>query len=429
MTTANPQSSAAPSDVAQIGRWVDEAVQSTPVYDLHTHIYPPSFGPLMLWGIDELITYHYLIAETIRSSDVGYDRYWAMSQKEQADLIWKTLFLEHAPLSEACRGVITVLRKMGLDLSKRDLDSYRSFFRAQKPAEYVDKCFKLANVHTVVMTNDAFDPVERDLWLKGAGKDRDPRFKAVLRIDPLLIGWPKVADQLSAQGYKAGADLGEASMREVRRFLNEWIDRMGAVYVAVSLEPSWRYPDDSATSRVIDQAIVPVCRERNLPFAVMVGVQRQVNPRLKLAGDSVGKADIRAVDRLAGLNPHNKFLCTMLSRENQHELAVTARKHRNLMIFGCWWFMNNPVIIEEITRMRMELLGPTFVPQHSDARILDQVVYKWDHSRQVIAKVLRDKFADLSNAGWKVTQDEVKQAARELLSGNFEKFLASTPSV
>ena len=79
--------------------------------------------------------------------------------------------------------------------------------------------------------------------------------------------------------------------------------------------------------------------------------------------------------------------------------------------------------------MRMELLGPTFIPQHSDARILDQVVYKWDHSRQVIAKVLRDKFADLANAGWKVTQGEVRQTAQELLSGNFERFLASTAAV
>ena len=59
-----------------------------------------------------------------------------------------------------------------------------------------------------------------DTMREWAGKDRDPRFKAVLRIDPLLIGWPKVADQLSAQGYKAAADLGESSIREVRRTVN-----------------------------------------------------------------------------------------------------------------------------------------------------------------------------------------------------------------
>ena len=52
--------------MSQINQWVDQAIASTPVYDLHTHLYPANFGRFMLWGIDELLTYHYLIAETIR---------------------------------------------------------------------------------------------------------------------------------------------------------------------------------------------------------------------------------------------------------------------------------------------------------------------------------------------------------------------------
>ena len=77
------------------------------------------------------------------------------------------------------------------------------------------------------------------------------------------------------------------------------------------------------------------------------------------------------------------------------------------MIFGCWWFMNNPSIIEEITRMRIEMLGESFVPQHSDARIMDQLLYKWEHSRAVIAKVMKDKFSDIAAAGWKVTPEQI----------------------
>src|SRR5436309_2559015 len=86
--------------------------------------------------------------------------------------------------------------------------------------------------------------------------------------------------------------------------------------------------------------------------------------------------------------------CALLARENQHELAVQARKFRNLHIFGLWWFMNVPELINETTRMRLELLGPTFTAQHSDARVLDQIIYKWDHSRQIIGEVLADKYAD-----------------------------------
>jgi hypothetical protein len=114
----------------------------------------------------------------------------------------------------------------------------------------------------------------------------------------------------------------------------------------------------------------------------------------------------------------------MLARENHHELCVTARKFGNLMVFGCWWFVNNPSLIEEITRMRMELLGPSFIPQHSDARVLDQLIYKWDHSRKIIAKVLTDKFDDMRLTGRVPTNAEVRRTVKDFLSGNFTRFLA-----
>ena len=57
-----------------------------------------------MWGIDELLTYHYLEAELFRSSDIKPEQYWSMSKKEQADAIWQTLFVDHLPVSEATRG-------------------------------------------------------------------------------------------------------------------------------------------------------------------------------------------------------------------------------------------------------------------------------------------------------------------------------------
>jgi hypothetical protein len=409
---------------ADIHQWTDDAVASAPVYDLHTHLYPPAFGGLMLWGIDELLTYHYLIGESIRASGIPYDQFWAMTKAQQADFIWRTLFVERPPLSEACRGVVTVLRRLGLDTSRKNLDDFRAHFRSQGPAGYTDRILKLANVHTVVMTNDPLDPAEREVWLKAP--ERDPRFKAVLRIDPLLLHWPTVAGQLRELGYDAGPDLGGRTTAEVRRFLAEWLDRMRAIYVAVSLPPQWQYSDSdgSPSTRVLDEAVLPLCRERNLPLAVMIGVTRQANPALRMAGDSLGAADLSNLHRLCAENPKSKFMATVLSRENQHELAVAGRLHPNLFVFGCWWYVNNPSLVEEITRMRVELLGTEFAPQHSDARVLDQLVYKWDHSRRVIAKVLREKFADLADAGWPLTREEIQKTVGNYFSGNFERFLA-----
>ncbi|MGB9620196.1 MAG: glucuronate isomerase, partial [Armatimonadota bacterium] len=147
------------------------------------------------------------------------------------------------------------------------------------------------------------------------------------------------------------------------------------------------------------------------------------NPGLRLAGDSVGRGSVEVVEHLCANYPDARFLVTMLSRENQHELCVAARKFRNLHVFGCWWFLNNPSLIDEITRMRLELLGLSVTPQHSDARVLDQLVYKWAHSRAIIADVLADKYIDLAAAGWRATEDEIRRDVAELFGGNFWTFV------
>jgi hypothetical protein len=136
----------------------------------------------------------------------------------------------------------------------------------------------------------------------------------------------------------------------------------------------------------------------------------------------VGKFDNGVLERMCRENPEVRFLVTVLARENQHELCVTARKFPNLMVFGCWWFLNDPSLILEITRMRVELLGFGFIPQHSDARILDQLVYKWRHSRALIATVLKEKYADLMATGWPLDEAQIRRDVEALLKGNLADF-------
>ena len=400
---------------------VERELKRVEITDIHTHLYDPCFGDLLLWGIDELLTYHYLVAETFRWVEIPYEEFWRLSKTAQADLVWKTLFIDHSPYSEACRGVLTVLKRLGLNVKKRDLSSYRRFFAKQKVSKYIDLCFKDAGLKNAVMTNDPFDDNERPGWLEG--NPSDERFIGALRIDPILLGWEKACGRLRDFGYEVQEELTPRTLEEVRRFIREWAGRTKAVYVGISLPPTFTMPEDSTCGKLIEEACLPVFRDLNLPFALMIGVKRQVNPALSLAGDGVGRGRIESVEYLCSQFPKNKFMLTMLSRENQHEACVAARKFRNLLVFGCWWFVNNPSIIEEMTRMRFELLGPSVIPQHSDARVLDQLIYKWDHSKRIIGKVLCDKYADLLATGWSIDDKEVRRDLAQLFGGNFWDFL------
>jgi len=405
----------------QIGPAVTEELHNTLFIDVHTHLFMPSLGNLGLWGIDELLTYHYLEAELFRFSPVTPDQYWGRSKREQADLIWQTLFVENTPLSEATRGIVAVLAAFGLDTGAKDLKQAREFFENQKLEAHIRRVFELAGISEVVMTNDPLDPAETPLWEKNPEPDR--QFHAVLRLDRILNKWQQHWKELVAAGYKVQENLAGQTIAEVRRFLADWFQRMRPVYMACSLPDTFQFPEESARATLLSQAILPSCREFQVPLSLMIGPRYQVNPAIRLAGDAVGRADLRAVEHLCVQFPENRFLISVLSRENQHELCVYARKFANLLPFGCWWFLNNPSIVEEITRERIEMLGASFIPQHSDARILEQVIYKWRNTRRTMAPILTNAYELVARDGGQVTKAEIHRDIKKLFRDNFTRFV------
>src|SRR6185369_14774285 len=101
-----------PQNQGNIRERVERIVARTPVSDIHTHLYDPAFGELLLWGIDDLLTYHYLVAEAFRYFDMPFDKFWALPKSRQAELIWNALFIQNSPISESCRGVLTTLNAL-----------------------------------------------------------------------------------------------------------------------------------------------------------------------------------------------------------------------------------------------------------------------------------------------------------------------------
>lgn len=409
------------TDKDQLRQQVESTVIKASTIDIHTHVHSPQFKSLYLSGIDELLTYHYLIAETLRSTDVSHASFWQMTKAERADLVWKTLFVENTPLSEAARGIISIFTAFNLDTRATNLEEARAFFDSRNPEEHLNRVLEMSLVSDLVMTNDPFSDQEVQVWQSGV--ELDPRFHASLRLDTLLNDWPNAVEALKSQGFSASANLDEKSIHESRRFLDKWVKRMRPLYLAVSLPADFQFPLRDDRTRLIREAVIPIAREHGLSLALMIGVRRGVNPALRSAGDGVGKADMTALERICGEFDDVRFLATVLSRENQHELCVSARKFNNLMPFGCWWFLNNPSIVSEITTERLELIGPSFIPQHSDARVLEHLVYKWQHSRVVIAESLYETYARLLDSGRAVTIKEVNRDVTRLFSGNFRNWV------
>ena len=483
-----------PLAVSDIGSVVLRHVQSVEAIDVHTHLLPPSHGALLLWGVDELLTYHYLVAELFMvlptaepetdsvtlggaaPPDPTPEVFFGWSKAVQAELVFEELFVKRTPLSEACRGVITALNALGLGeqlLAAKSttacaprLAALRAWFKARPLADHVEQVFAQAKIRYAVMTNIPFVPEEIIHWLpsdSGAPPPSiTPRLRPALRVDPLLSGdWKVITATMRAAtplartrggGGGGGGDRGGGypeTLDGCRAFLRDWAERMKPVYLMASTPAGFKYTPSASRKRkhsealdsaadvqpysdaagpgasaLIERVLLPLALELNLPLALKVGAVRGANPALRAGGDAVEVADLSFVRALCASYPSVKILLTVLSDVNQHELCVLSRKFGNVHVYGCWWFCNVPSLIEKTTRMRLEMLGTAFTCQHSDCRVLEQLLYKWPHSREAVAPVLAEMYERLSRAGWEVSEADVERDVKLLFGGAYEAFLA-----
>lgn len=365
--------------------------------------------------------------------------------------------MDRSPISEAQLGILTCLQKLGLSdqILHKDLPLIRKWFTEQDPLKHTSKVFELANLKYVIMTNIPFDSKEANCWVKPdaqinfadssfAEDDKiiqqrfcATRFKTALRIDQILKGdWGTICECLRARGLPE-------TMDGAKSFLRAWAKVFQCEYMMASTPGDFVYgsgdeprqPGWPTATKLIDEVMVPVAEELQLPLALKLGAKRGMNPALNPCGggDGVMIADVGPLEEMCRRCPKVKFLATFLCRVNQHEVCVLAQKFRNLHIYGCWWYCNNPSMIDEITKMRVEMLGTAFTAQHSDSRVLDQLIYKWDHSRRVIAEVLVKQYELLDSRGWPITENDLKRDVDRLFGGSYEEFMSkgstvSTPS-
>ncbi|CAM9361003.1 unnamed protein product [Choristocarpus tenellus] len=289
------------------------------------------------------------------------------------------------------------------------------------------------------MTNIPFDEEEASHW-RPELKSYSKRFRSALRVDLLLKGdWSGVSKALKLAGYPLTEE-------GARQYLRDWATTMRPEYFMASTpddfklsisglgpnstctqssEGSSQFSTDAGPDLLAD-VLIHVAEELNLPLALKLGAKRGLNPCLMGGGDGVEVVDLGILETLCRTFPRVKFLATVLSLNNQHQACVLANKFSNLHLYGCWWYCNNPSMISAITAMRVEILGTAFTAQHSDARVLEQLLYKWNHSRKVIGRVLGGEYLKLAQTGWPVTREEIKRDIKRLFGGSYEEFMAKT---
>jgi glucuronate isomerase len=386
-------------------------INSTPIFDLHTHLFPPKHEGYFLLGFKNLLNYHYLIAELLTAANIDASTFYSYNDEKKASLIWKELFEKRTPVSEACAGVLSILKELNIEIKNKSFlsicDEYDKKIQSDK------NILKLSNVSSLVMTNNPFD---LDEWSLFNTNDWDKKiYLASLRLDDLILDYE--------EALKKAKDQTSNQKNTIVTYLEKCYSQSNPVYAAVSLnlETFHTIFEDSFW-----KDILVWLENKNLPLSLMLGVKRAVNKDFGLAGDGIGDINLKELSNLCNLFPKNKFLVTCLSLNDQHELTVLARKHPNLRIFGFWWFMNQPTIIKQILKMRIDMLGFSFIPQHSDARVSDQLIYKWNHFKKILHPILLEYYQELLDKNFPISENILQRDIDNLLSGNAKKYLGIT---
>ena len=331
--------------------------------DCHTHLFPRIHEGYHLSGIQELLNYHYLIPELAKCDNFS-NSLLKSSKSDIARFAWENLFMSSCPSSYATLGIKYVLDKYGLYNTSYSYDQLIKEYSAIETnfETILEEC----NLKYIVMTNNPFDKSEWSLFELN-NWDRDI-YKSSIRIDEIF-------ESIFNESYNDWD------------YLEHCIQVSGALYVALSLR-------SSQISILNSQAFDPLyslLKKYNLPFYLMIGVERQVNPLLGLAGDAIEVSS--EFDKLSFVlrnNPDIRFILSHLHFASEHYLCVLSRKFSNLTLSGSWWFLSTPSAIQATLNLRTELLGKFHIPFFSDSRIDEHLLYKSKVFKESISNACND---------------------------------------
>lgn len=375
----------------QIKFYVEKFVDEAQIFDVHTHLYPSKFKKFHKIGFIQLLNYHYLIAEFLSTKAISPKSFFKLNEYNKAKIIWNNLFLKNYPFSTAAKGVLQVLQYYGIQNMRMSFQKINEIIKKNNLNE--SDIFEISGVKKVVMTNNPFDYNELNLLRA----NNDSRYIPSIRIDDLF-------DDPIKNEIKSSYNLNKES--HINKILNLFISLINnykPAYFALSTENFVEF-----NKNIFFKKFLKTLEKYKKPLMLLIGVKRRINPSFYDAGDGLGYINFEKLENILLKYPNNNFLVTCLDFRDQFRLNVLARKFNNLKIFGFWWFNNNQSIIENLLQQRLELLGDGFIFQHSDARIHDQLIYKWQDFKNIYSLNMTKNYQNLLNLGFRVKPSELE---------------------
>jgi glucuronate isomerase len=379
-----------------------------PLLDAHSHINPHAATSKTL---DDILGYHYY-TELAHAAGMSQEPLAAsVEPRERVRAILRHLdridnTVQYSWFLEIARAFLDF---KGDRFTGDDADALWAVGEKKfRQPDWESQVLKQTNVDRVFLTNDFDDPLE--------AFDTN-RYVPCLRTDDLVfhLDKPPVRQRLMKATGVEPTDAG--LLEQAVTALFQHFTRRGAKACAISLPPDFTPTavgaeklsralgelaggDASAetkatVSRGVFWMLAQHCVEYQLPFDLMIGVNRRVYQAGVYQGQDLfdQRTSLIQYAELFNAFPQVTFPISVLTSSQNQELVSYSWIFPNVVTLGHWWYSNIPTFIERDALSRLQAVPKTKqVGYYSDAYKLEFILPKFDMYRKLLAGMLADHF-------------------------------------
>jgi glucuronate isomerase len=180
------------------------------------------------------------------------------------------------------------------------------------------------------------------------------------------------------------------------------------------------HDDEKRVRQFVFWTLTEFCADFNLPFDLMIGVNRAVYRDGVYQGQDLYDSRVSLIqyEELFNAFPNVTFPISVLASVTNQELVSYAWIFPNVVTNGHWWYSNTPAYIEHDAAARLEAVPQTKqIGYYSDAYKLEFCLPKFAMYKRILAKLLAERF--VAERGWSETA--AVELGRRVLRGNVEQ--------
>ena len=365
---------------------LEAALAEVPLIDPHSHIDP--LRPVSR-SLDDILGYHYY-TELAHSAGMPHSPLAAdvpARERVRAILSHMDRFDNTAQYGWFVDIARTFLGFPGERVTAADADwLFDTAEQRFAAADWEQQVFQATKLEKIFLTNEFDDPLD--------GFDTSV-YVPCLRTDTLVFKSQEAAVR-ERLARVTGIDAGDLpTLRKALRALFERFTAHGAKACAISLPPDFIPIADSTAGNPVFWMLAEFCREFQLPFDLMIGVNRSVYAKGVYQGQDLfdRRTSLIQYRELFNAFPEVIFPISVLTSGQNQELVAYSWIFPNVVPNGHWWYSNIPAYIHADLSERLQAVPKTkLIGYYSDAYKLEFVLPKFRMYRQILARVLAEQF-------------------------------------